>query len=187
LILFLHGAGERGDDLDLVKKHGPPKILGEKKDFPVAFGAASRFIVVSPQCPAGECWCNDTLIALLSNMVAKYRVDRDRIYLTGLSMGGYGTWSLAMEHSGWFAAIAPICGGGFPLLAHKIKKVPTWVFHGAKDEVVPIRESERMVSALKALGGNVKFTIYPKAAHDSWTKTYNNPKLYQWFLRHKRK
>ena len=179
LILFLHGAGERGDDLELVKKHGPPKVA-EKKRLP--------FIVVSPQCPAGRWWtnCSDMLTALLDEVAAKYAVDEGRIYLTGLSMGGYGTWSLAVEHPERFAAIAPICGGGNHHVVGVLKKVPAWVFHGEKDTVVPIVESERMVAALKACGGNVKFTAYPEAAHDSWTKTYNSARLYEWFLKHRR-
>jgi predicted peptidase len=179
MILFLHGAGERGDDLELVKKHGPPKIV-EKKGLP--------FIVVSPQCPAGQWWtnCNDMITALLDEVVAKYAVDQDKMYLTGLSMGGYGTWSLATECPERFAAIAPICGGGHRLVVNNLKNVPVWGFHGAKDTVVPIKESEEMVNTLKACGGNVKFTVYPKAAHDSWTKTYNNPRLYEWFLKQRR-
>ena len=177
VILFLHGAGERGNDLELVKKHGPPKIV-ETKDIP--------FIVISPQCPAGEWWSNDAVITVLDGVIARHRVDENRIYLTGLSMGGYGTWSVATAHPDRFAAIAPICGGGIPILLHKIKRIPAWVFHGAKDETVPLRESERMVAVFKACGGKVKFTVYPEAKHDSWTKTYANPRLYQWFLNHRR-
>jgi predicted peptidase len=102
-------------------------------------------------------------------------------------MGGYGTWSLATEYPERFAAIAPICGGGDPKKAHLLKDMPVWVFHGAKDTVVPPERSEEMVNALKEAGGNVQYTVYPEADHDSWTETYNNPKLYEWFLKHKRK
>jgi len=181
LILFLHGAGERGDDLELVKKHGIPKIVEQRKDFP--------FIAVSPQCPKFLWWTAeaDTLNALLDNLVATYAVDTDHIYLTGLSMGGYGTWHLAMAYPKRFAAIAPICGGGAPEKAHVLKDVPTWVFHGAKDTVVSLEESEKMVKALKACGGNVQFTVYPDAGHDSWTETYDNSELYKWFLKHTRR
>lgn len=181
LILFLHGMGERGDDLELVKKHGIPKIVEQKEDFP--------FIAVSPQCPAYSFWTAEleSLNALLDEIVAKYAVDTDRIYLTGLSMGGYGTWALAMAYPERFAAIAPICGGGDPKNISVLKDVPAWVFHGAKDTLVPPEESEKMVNALKGAGGDVLFTLYPDADHDSWTVTYDNPELYEWFLKHSRR
>ena len=180
LIMFLHGAGERGDDLEKVKKHGPPKIVENQKDFP--------FIVVSPQCPTGDWWTDkvEVLINLLDDIVARYKVDKQRIYLTGLSMGGYGTWSLASVHPERFAAIAPICGGGKRFMAMRLKDIPVWVFHGAKDKTVPLKESEEMVNAIRNRGGNAKFTIYPDAGHDSWTETYNNQKLYDWFLEHRK-
>jgi predicted peptidase len=180
LLLFLHGAGERGADLNLVKKHGPPKLIAQGREFP--------FIVVSPQCPSVQWWTEklDDLVALLDEVQSKYAVDRERVYLTGLSMGGFGTWSLACRHPERFAAIAPICGGGEWYLTDRLKKVPVWVFHGAKDPVVPPRESTEMVEALKKAGGDVQLTIYPDAEHDSWTVTYNNPKLYEWFLSHQR-
>lgn len=174
LILFLHGAGERGNDLDLVKKHGPPKIV-EKKDLP--------FIIVSPQCPAEKRWSVRDLDLLLEKIIKDHRVEKNRIYLTGLSMGGYGTWEYAMEKPERFAAIAPICGGGSPWQAYRLASMPVWVFHGAKDPVVPIEKSEEMVKALKKVNGNVKFTVYPEATHDSWTETYDNPELYKWFLK----
>lgn len=179
LLLFLHGAGERGKDLHLVKKHGPPRLIAEGRGFP--------FLVVSPQCPARQWWSVDVLDALLDEVIAKHRVDERRVYLTGLSMGGYGTWSLACERPECFAAIVPICGGGNRLLAHKLKDVPVWAFHGARDEVVPLAESEKMVNAVKECGGKVRLTVYPHAGHDSWTATYADPALYKWLLRHRRK
>jgi predicted peptidase len=180
LMLFLHGAGERGDNLDLVKKHGPPKLVERGKDFP--------FIIVSPQCPAGVWWPEklDTLVALLDEITSKYAVDTGRVYLTGLSMGGFGTWSLACRHPGRFGAIAPICGGGMWFLADRLKAVPVWAFHGARDPVVPLNMSESMVEAVKRMGGDAKLTVYPEAQHDSWTATYDNPKLYEWFLSHRK-
>ncbi|MBM4042568.1 MAG: phospholipase [Planctomycetes bacterium] len=178
LLLFLHGAGERGKDPELVKKHGPPRLIAEGHEFP--------FIVVSPQCPKGQSWSTDVLHALLDELGGSYRVDTRRVYLTGLSMGGYGTWSLACERPERFAAIAPICGGGNRLLAHGLKDVPVWAFHGAKDEVVPLAESERMVDAVKGCGGKAKLTVYPEAGHDSWTPTYASPALYKWLLKHRR-
>ncbi|MCK4465789.1 MAG: alpha/beta hydrolase [Bacteroidales bacterium] len=176
LILFLHGAGERGNDLDLVKKHGPPKIV-EQKDLP--------FIIVSPQCPAEKRWSIRDLDLLLEKIIKDHRVEKNRIYLTGLSMGGYGTWEYATEKPERFAAIAPICGGGSPWQAYRLASMPVWVFHGAKDPVVPIEKSEEMVKALKKVNENVKFTVYPEATHDSWTETYDNPELYEWFLKQK--
>jgi len=178
LMLFLHGAGESGDNLAKVKLHGPPKLIENKKrDFPC--------IVVSPQ-SSGRGWNVDTLTALLDDLAANYRVDKDRVYLTGLSMGGYGTWSLAAAHPQRFAAIVPICGGGNPADAARLKNLPIWVFHGAKDATVPPERSESMVKALKAAGGNVKFTVYPDAGHDCWTAAYNDPELYRWLFAQKR-
>jgi predicted peptidase len=180
LILFLHGAGERGDDLELVKIHGIPKIVERRPDFP--------FVVLSPQCPDEATWWDQqlTLKALLDEIVANYAVDTACIYLTGLSMGGFGTWSMAMAYSKLFAAIAPICGGGFPEFASQLKDIPVWAFHGAEDKTVKPEVSQRMVDALRACGGNVRFTVYPGVGHDSWTQTYDNPELYEWFLQHTR-
>lgn len=187
LILFLHGAGERGADLQRVKWHGPTQFVEQHPDFP--------FILISPQCPDGLIWDDASLLGLLDEVIALHNVDTNRVYLTGLSMGGFGTWSLGLSHPERFAAIAPICGGGAPIrlrLADKQKqkavvKLPVWAFHGAKDPVVPLEESERMVSAIKALGGSeVKLTVYPEANHDSWTETYRNPGLFEWFLEQQR-
>ncbi len=181
LILFLHGAGERGSDLNKVRRHGLPTVTDRQPDFP--------FIVISPQCPAGTYWpyLVDDLNDLLDRTLKQYRVDPQRIYLTGMSMGGYGTFYLSMAYPERFAALAPICGGGDPSRASRIKHLPIWVFHGARDNIVPIEESEIMVSALRKTGANVQFTVYPNANHDSWTETYNNPELYDWFLRHENK
>jgi len=188
LILFLHGAGERGSVLSKVAAHGPPKLAMQGKDFP--------FIIVSPQCPANQRWDDDVLLALLEEVEAKHKVDRSRVYLTGLSMGGYGSWSLGLTHPEKFAAIAPICGGGDPIVllladpkkVGAIKSLGVWAFHGGKDPVVPVAESERMIDSLRKFGcKEVELTVYPEAQHDSWTETYNNPKLYDWFLAHQRK
>ena len=188
LILFLHGAGERGTNLSKAAMHGPPKLVKQGQDFP--------FIIVSPQCPTNQRWDNDVLLALLDEVTEKYKVDKSRVYLTGLSMGGYGTWSLGLTHPERFAAIAPICGGGQVIDAHlssrdkaeAFKTLPVWAFHGGKDPVVPPAESQRMVDALKKFGcKDLELTVYPEAQHDSWTETYNNPKLYDWFLAHQRK
>jgi predicted peptidase len=178
LVLFLHGAGESGNDINKVKVHGPPKQIAAGKKFPC--------IVVSPQSP-GRGWNPGTLNALLDDLVAKHRVDKDRIYVTGLSMGGFGTWALAGASPDRFAAIIPICGGGNPDDAAKMKEIPIWVFHGAKDAAVPLSASERMVEALKkADAKNVKFTVYPELEHDSWTITYDNPEVWEWLFKQNR-
>jgi predicted peptidase len=188
LMLFLHGAGERGNDIWKVTTHGPPKNVAQNPDFP--------FILVSPQCLEGEIWSKDSLLGLLDDVTANLKVDTNRVYLTGLSMGGYGTWDLGLNHPERFAAIVPICGGGeliTVLIAHgpkaqAMKSLGVWAFHGAKDPIVPPDESQRMVNVLKKIGTqDVKLTIYPEAGHDAWTETYNNPELYQWLLAHERK
>ena len=185
LLLFLHGAGERGTDVNVVAKHGPPMVVTKRPDFP--------FIVVSPQCAPDQWWNADALMKLLDSAETTLRVDPERVYLTGLSMGGFGTWSLGLQHPERFAAIAPICGGGewiqvkIGARGEAFKTLPIWAFHGGKDPVVPLSESQRMVDAVKAAGNpNVKLTIYPEAQHESWIPAYNDEELYKWFLSHRR-
>ncbi len=188
LIFFLHGAGERGSEVSKVAVHGPPKYIASHPDFP--------FVMVAPQCPTDEHWSNDQLMSLLDDVTTRYQADPTRIYLTGLSMGGYGTWNLGTSFPERFAAIVPICGGGdlINTLLNKsgrhaaaLKTLPVWAFHGGRDTTVPMAESERMVKTMKDLGDKeVELTIYPEASHDSWTQTYNNPKLYEWLLQHQR-
>jgi predicted peptidase len=187
LILFLHGAGERGSDVQKVAVHGPVKYVSAHPDLP--------FIIVSPQCPEHQIWSKEVLLALLDEIMANYAVDTNRVYLTGLSMGGYGTWDLGTTCPGKFAALVPICGGGeliSVLMSSRdegpaLKSLGVWAFHGGKDPVVPMQESQRMVDTLKKIGAqDVKLTIYPEAQHDSWTETYNNPELYEWLLKHAR-
>jgi predicted peptidase len=179
LLLFLHASDERGTDLELVKTHGPPKLAADGWQFP--------FILVAPQCPSNRYWNSATLAALVNALSAEYRVDEQRLYVTGISMGGFGVWALAQTYPDRFAAIVPVCGGGQPATAQKIAHLPVWAFHGAQDEVVPPAQSERMVNALKMAGAkNVRLTVYPEAGHDSWTETYANPALYKWLLKQKR-
>ena len=178
LLLFLHGAGERGHDLQRVKRHGVAKIVEEQPAFP--------FLVVSPQCPPTEAWRPEPLLALLDEIEQHYDVDPERRYVTGLSMGGFGTWAVALAAPDRFAAIAPICGGGDPARVGAIRHLPVWAFHGARDPIVPLQRSVEMVMALRQCGGNVRFTVYPEAGHDAWTATYANPELYTWFLAHTR-
>lgn len=200
LILFLHGAGERGTDLQLVAKHGPPKLLAGGSGLTKAEADAGRrlareFIVISPQCSPGEIWDDDAVLGLLDAVCNELKVDGTRVYLTGLSMGGYGTWSLAMKHPERFAAVVPICGGGRLIdvlisrgpKREKLQTLGVWAFHGAKDPTVPVSESERMVETLRKAGANdVKLTIYPEAAHNSWAEAYANLELYTWLLKHVR-
>ena len=183
LILFLHGSGERGSDLSKVEDHGIPKLIAkEGKNFP--------FVIASPQCPKNSFWDNelqiDILSGILDDVLSQYRIDKDKIYVTGLSMGGFGTWGIAEAYPNRFAGIAPICGGGDPENAESIAHLPIWVFHGANDPRVPLRRSEEMVTALQKAGSKVKFTVYPDTGHNAWTETYNNPDLYEWFLKHSR-
>jgi len=209
LIFFLHGAGERGTNLSLVSMHGPPKMVKKSPATPKNESEEGRqhreaatkvlqeqFIIVSPQCPTNEWWEDEPLMELLDSVIGKHKVDTSRVYLTGLSMGGYGSWNLGIRHPERFAAVVPICGGGESIgvllaarnKASALKSLGVWAFHGGKDTTVPLDESERMIAALKKAGcPDVKLTVYPEAQHDSWTETYNNPKLYEWMLEHVRK
>ena len=189
LILFLHGAGERGTDVWRADIHGPSKYIVNHPEFP--------FILITPVCPTNNPWQSDALIGLLDDIQKTYRVDTNRVYLTGLSMGGYGAWSLAFAYPERFAAVAPICGGASTIeirlailgydktKAEALKHLPVWAFHGGKDTVVPPEETERLLELLKAAKvPEVKYTLYPEATHNSWSETYDNPELYEWFLQH---
>jgi predicted peptidase len=178
LIVFLHGSGERGADLAKVKVHGPPKIVDSDPNFP--------FILVSPQAPESEMWDVGKLTALLADIRRTYRVDESRLYLTGLSMGGFGTWDWAIARPGLFAAIAPICGKSDVAKAAALKDTPIWAFHGDNDDAVDMAGSFDMVAAVRRAGGSPRLTIYPDTGHDSWTRTYADPALYYWFLQHRR-
>jgi pimeloyl-ACP methyl ester carboxylesterase len=177
LLLFLHGSYECGDDLEQVRKSPLPRLAEEGQPFP--------FLLVAPQCPADEWfWVPAMLNALLDDVIARHRVDPDRIYLTGLSMGGRGVWDLAIDSPDRFAAIAPICGS-IPAVqdATRIQHLPLWAFLGARDHDQSIRT---MVAALQSAGANAKLTLYPDAGHDAWTPTYADPAFYEWLLSHRR-
>lgn len=180
LVLFLHGSGERGSDVDLAALNGPPRLADSGHEFP--------FILVTPQCAASSQWVAElsTLSLLLDDVVATHRVDPARISVTGLSMGGYGAWSLAVRYPDRFASIAPICGGLWMQSAAPIRHLPVWAFHGDADDVVPIAATEQIVTELQSLGADVRFTRYEGVGHDSWTETYENPELYGWLLSHRR-
>lgn len=179
LLVFLHGSGERGTDLELVKKHGPPKLAGTRPEL-------ESFYMLAPQCPLGRWWDTASVKDLIDQTVASQSVDSKRIYITGISMGGFATWTLLREHPGLIAAAVPICGAGDPASVSRFKSVPIWAFHGDKDEAVPVQRSIEMVEALKKVNGNIKFTLYPDTGHDSWTRTFDNPDLYRWLLEQKK-
>jgi predicted peptidase len=178
LLFFLHGGSGRGDDINLVSRYGPPAIAAKKADYP--------FIVLSPQCPRGEIWSDtELLISLLDDVMAHHRVDPKRIYLTGASMGGRGTLYLAYKHPDRFAAIVPICPyGSITDWAQGLKDVPIWLFHGDKDKVVPISDSEDLIKALHAVGNEARFTILPGRGHDI-ADVWDRPELYEWLLQHR--
>lgn len=179
LLVFLHGAGERGTDLEKIRRLGPLSYADRDPNFP--------FIVLAPQCPLQHDWSPDEIDLLIDEVIANHPVDEDRIYLTGFSMGGSGTWETAMDYPDRFAAIAPLCGRVIPLLSGNLWRMPTWVFHGDADEVVPFAPSREMVNILRGMGNEeVHFTVYEGRGHDIWTETYNNPRLYRWLLDHRR-
>jgi predicted peptidase len=178
LLFFLHGGSGRGDDLNLVSRYGPPAIAVHQPNYP--------FVVLSPQCPKGEIWSDtDLLISLLDDVIAHYRIDPARVYLTGISMGGRGAWYLAYKHPDRFAAIVPICAWApNEDWAPALKSMPVWVFHGEKDTTVPIGDSEEMVKALRAEGNDARFTVLPGRDHDI-ADVWDRPDLNEWLLQHK--
>jgi predicted peptidase len=178
LLLFLHGSGERGSDLDRVKAHGPWAWLAEQEDTP--------FIMVAPQAEAGGGWDPHVLHALIERLKATLPVDPDRVLVTGLSMGGVGTWNLATEYPDTLAAIAPICGFGDEDRMERIRHLPVWAFHGDADSVVPVALHRLSITALRAAGGQPRYTEYPGVGHDSWTATYQDSALYAWLLAQRR-
>jgi predicted peptidase len=182
LILFLHGAGERGSDGEKQLKGALASAIKKAKTFPS--------LVVFPQ--ALKTWQADSndgknALGILAEVRKEYKVDPKRIYLTGLSMGGYGTWSLAAKHPEMWAAIVPICGGGDPKKAATIKDIPCWCFHGDKDKAVAVTKSRAMIKALEAAGGAPKYTEYPGVGHNSWDQAYATPELYTWLFKQQRK
>jgi predicted peptidase len=177
LLLFLHGAGERGTDFDGVTRHGPPKLALQQPDFP--------FVVVAPQCPPDQRWQVAPLLQVLDTAVQHFPIDPARVYLTGISMGGAGAWSLAATVPDRFAALVPICGYGDPARVDALRTLPVWAFHGARDTVVLPERSVEMVRALEQAGGTVTLTIYPDAGHvGAWERAYRDPQLFPWLLQH---
>ena len=181
LVFFLHGAGERGEDPDVAMRHGYMKHVREQ-------GTEYPFIFIAPQCPMDKYWgCyTESLIAFLEDMIATHAVDEDRVYLTGLSMGGTGTWMLAMACPEKFAAIAPICGTGICWYGEALKDVPVYAYHGDADAIVPVAESVNMVARVNAGGGNAQVKICYGVGHDAWEEAYKGDELWKWMLAHRR-
>ncbi len=183
-ILFLHGIGEVGNDLQKLKNEGLPKILDGDMNFP--------FIVISPQCPSSTEWyyTNENNVGamndLLDDALKRYPIDPSRLYITGLSMGGIGTWYFAINMHERFAAMAPVAFRGDGWSPCPASDIPVWAFHGAKDNVIPLSKAQNIVDQFKACGGNIEFTVYPDLYHDCWTRTYNDSRLYTWFLKQKK-
>jgi predicted peptidase len=194
LVLFLHGAGERGSDNSAQLKHGVLPILegARKLDEPC--------FLIAPQCPADLWWAPlnretmrlsaadkpnallDAVLSLVEEVMKTHPVDPRRFYVTGLSMGGYATWDLLGRVPERIAAAVPICGGGDPSLAGKFKDIAVWAFHGEADAVVPVRTTRDMIAAMEKAGGKPKSTFYPEVNHDSWTRTYQDPELIRWMF-----
>lgn len=194
LILFLHGAGQRGSDNEAQLKHGVSEILeySNSRNKPA--------VILAPQCPKGKQWVDtpwgdpdhtmnkepsesmDLVLALLDTIVEERWIDRKRIYVTGLSMGGFGAWDVIQRRPKFFAAAMPICGGGDVDQAKRLIKMPLWVFHGDSDTVVLTSRSRNMVAAIKAKGGNPIYTEYPETKHNSWTPTYTDTKVFDWLF-----
>ena len=198
LVLFLHGAGERGDDNRVQLIHGMSDFASDEvmEKYPA--------FVLAPQCPKDQRWVevdwsadSHTMpekpsepmrktLELIEQIRKDYPIDGSRIYITGLSMGGYGSWDALQRKPELWAAAAPICGGGDPSGAAVMKDIPIWVFHGDQDGAVKVKRSRDMVEALKAAGGSPKYTEYPGVGHNSWTATYNNPDFYAWLFSQKK-
>jgi len=196
LVVFLHGAGERGSDNKAQLTHGREMML-------IAAQKYGAFVLV-PQCPGGEKWVDvdwgksehqmpekpaqpmRLLVELIAKLQAEYPIDADRLYVIGLSMGGYGTWDMIQRYPEKFAAAVPICGGGDETQAKRIAKIPVWAFHGAKDPAVPVSRSRDMVEAIRAAGGEPKYTEYPEVGHFAWTPAFKDPEMLIWLFSQKR-
>ena len=180
VIMLLHGAGGRGNDINVLLENPFFTLTEKHENFP--------FISVAPLCSANT-WFDlfEHLKKLVCKIASSDFTDKERIYLMGASMGGYGTWQLAMSMPEYFAAIAPICGGGMYWNASRLINVPVWAFHGAKDDVVYPEESKKMVDAVNRCGGNAKLTIYPENEHNAWSDTYSSYATFEWMLEHKNK
>ena len=176
LVIYLHGGSQRGSDLNKLKAYGLPYVVDQGRDF--------DFIIASPQCPDGKFWSTDNWFdSLYTEVTTKYRVDPKRVYLTGITMGGYGTWQTAVAYSDRFAAIVPLCGGcDDSTQICRIRQVPVWTFHGAADDVISVDETARLVRRLNQCAGKVKFTRLEKEGH-SIQYLYKKPEIYDWMVK----
>ncbi len=179
-LLYLHGSRERGSDPRKLTYTGIPELIERGRNLP--------FVTIAPQCPENLMWgaLTDALLDLLDEVVPQYGIDPARLYITGISMGGFGAFQLAATAPQRFAALVPICGGGDTTWAERLKDLPTWIFHGAKDTRVPCDESKRMAVALEQLGAPVRFTLYEDLGHDCWKRAYDDLELYSWMLGQRR-
>jgi predicted peptidase len=176
LLIFLHGSGERDTALETVKDHSPFTNQNLIK---------STVALLAPHCPAAIQWDTNALYELIKDITLKYNIDKSRIYLTGLSMGGWATWKLALEHPELFAAIAPVCGAIDDYMledAIKLKELPIHIYHGALDDLVPPVQAIRMHQELKKINANSEIFIFSNDNHNSWNSTYSDPKFYEWIL-----
>ncbi len=183
LIIFLHGAGERGDNLDMLKCYCIPKLFTGDQNY-----QGLRVFTLSPQCPQEATWIDfkKELYDLFDKICDENPIDKDRVSLCGISMGGFGTWELALSQPWRFSAIAPLCGGGMNWRAWYVKDLPIRVYHGRRDDVVPLSQSEAMVNSVKAQGGNVEFTIYDDLSHNCWDRAFEETDLIKWLAESKR-
>lgn len=177
LIVFLHGAGERGDDVKAVQVYCVPKLFVNDQNY-------KRAYTLSPQCPHNTTWIDykKELMSLIDSVVASNQIDPARVSLCGISMGGFGTWEMAMTYSSRFYKIAPLCGGGMNWRAWSLK-MPIRVYHGRRDDVVPLCQSEAMVNSVKAQGGNIEFTIYDDLSHNCWDRAFEETDLIDWLIK----
>ena len=179
LVVFLHGIGERGDNVQQVRRVGLTRRVENRGRAP--------YILVAPQCPPGRAWEPKPLGRMLDQVLAEYRADPAQVILTGLSWGGMGTWRWGMDQPERFAALVPICGGVSPSGVGALKGMPVWAFHGDADTVVPLEGHLRIVEAAKSAGANVRFTVYPGIGHNSWDRAYGDPALEEWMLAQRRR
>jgi len=184
LLVFLHGAGERGDNLELVKVHGIPKLFSKNPDY-----GNLRVVTLSPQCPNNLTWYDFKweIVDLIKDTIEEYNIDKNHVSLSGISMGGFGTWEIAIQSPDLFSCIAPICGGGTNFRTWYIRNIPTRVYHGKLDDTVPISYSESMVNSLKQQGGIVDFIVYDDLSHDCWTRAFEQTDLIQWLAKTERR
>lgn len=176
LLIFLHGSGEKGTDLEKVKVHGPLKYIQT---------TTLDAYILAPQCPENTYWDSESLYQLIQKISKENAIDTNRIYLTGLSMGGWGAWNLAMAHPELFAALVPICGfvDRVPMIENcKIAEIPTRIFHGLLDDVVDVDYSIQIYKRLQPCSKDIELTIFDDANHDSWSRVYSDPKIYEWLF-----